>query len=330
MPRPRLGVVVRHGMAVGWLSIAGLSPLAAQTDTVRPRDGKITPTGLRSPAPSESSQQAEDLDDDFPYHGLTIVHAGTSSGAVKRQAVSDLPLELLSADAKEKAQSIVKGMSLYRRLPTISFEVDRNVYAHFLKNPDVAVSSWRAMGISRLSLETVGPQYYQADAGDGSKGTVEVFYSKPDDTLIYCDGAFKSPILPKPIIARSLMRLQTKFHKEADGRTIATHHGDVFVDFPSQTVETIAKIISPISYSIADKNFKQLTFYAHMMTLAMERQPGWVEAVAGRMNDISREQREEFLQLSASSYLAAKRREAARLGQPLSLDDVLRPLRVKD
>jgi hypothetical protein len=327
MPRPSLGFVMRRGMAVGWLSVVGLSPLAAQTDNPGPRDGQIVQTEYRPPA-AEPSKHVEELADDFPYHGLTIVHAGTSSGAMKRQAVAELSLDSLTPDARQKTQAVLKGMSLYRRLPTISFEVDRNMYAHFLKNPDVVVSSWRAMGISRLSLETVRPQYYEADAGDGSKGTVEVFYSTPEDTLIYCEGAFKSPVLPKPIIAKSVMRLRSKFHKEADGRIIATHHGDVFVEFPSQTVETIAKVISPISYSIADKNFKQLTFYAHMMTLAMERQPGWVEAVAGRMDDISQEQREEFLKLAAVSYIAAKRREAARNGHPLSLDDVIRPLKI--
>lgn len=327
MPRPSLRFAVRRGVAVGWLSVVGLSPLAAQTDTTNRRDDQIVQTEFRTPA-TNSSKQVEDLTDDFPYHGLTIVRAGTSSGATKRQAISEIPLDSLTEDARQKTQAVLKGMSLYRRLPTISFEVDRNMYAHFLKNPDVVVSSWRAMGISKLTLETIRPQYYSADAGDGSKGTVEVFYSSPEDTLIYCEGAFKSPVLPKPIIAKSVMRLRSKFHKEADGRIIATHHGDVFVEFPSQTVETIAKVISPISYSIADRNFKQLTFYAHMMTTAMERQPGWVEAVAGRMDDISQEKREEFLKLAATSYIAAKRRDAARNGHPLSLDEVIRPLKI--
>jgi hypothetical protein len=319
---------VWHGLAVGWLSIVGLSPLAAQTGDAGPPDRQIVPADFRQPATPESARQAAELADDFPYHGLTIVQAGSSSGAMKRLAVSEMPLDVLTPEAKRKVESVLKAMSLYRRLPTISFEVDKNVYAYFLKHPDVAVSSWRAMGISRLTLDVVGPQCYRADAGDGSKGTIEVFLSTPDDTLIYCDGAFKSPLLPKPIIARSLMRLRTKFQRDAEGRIVAIHYGDVFVEFPSQTVETIAKIISPISHSIADKNFKQLTFFAHLMTLAMARQPGWVEAVARRMEGITDEQREEFLRLSATSYVAAKRREAIRNGEHLSLEDVLRPLRL--
>ena len=328
MPRPSLGIVVRRLLAIGWLSCPGAWPLPAHAADDMLLDDQVVPAQFQQQKKPVAAKAAEDPDDTFAYQGLTILQPGTSAGATKKQAVAELSLAALSPAAQQKAQAILKGTSLYRRLPTISFEVDRNVYAYFLKNPDVAVASWRAMGISKLSLDTVAPQHYQADAGDGSKGTVEVWYSSPEDTLICCEGSFKSPLLAKPIIARSLMRLRAKFQKDADGRMIATHTGDVFVEFPSQTVETVAKIISPVSHSIADKNFKQLTFYAHMMTVAMARQPGWVEAVAQRMKDIPEPKREEFLRLSASRYIAARQREAAKNGQHLSLDDVLRPLRI--
>jgi hypothetical protein len=279
--------------------------------------------------PAQFQRPKTDIaEDPFPYHGLTIVQGGSSSAAIRKAAMAEMPLETLPPAERELAGSVLKGTSLYRRLPTISFEVDPDVYAYFLKNPDVAVASWRAMGISRFELEESKPGTYTADAGDGSRGTVQVFYSRPDDTLIHCAGAFKSPLLPKPILANSLMRLQAKFDKQPDGRMLATHYGDVFVEFPSQTVDTVAKLISPVSHAIADRNFKQLTFYAHMMTVAMARQPGWVEAVARRMDGVSESRREEFLRLSAASYVAARQREAAQAGQTLSLDDVLRPLRL--
>ena len=122
------------------------------------------------------------------------------------------------------------------------------------------------------------------------------------------------------------MRVQAKFERQADGRMMATHYGDVFVEFPSQTVETVAKLISPISNTIADRNFKQLTFFTHMMTVAMVRQPGWVEAITRRMDGISEQHRDDFLQLSAKTYVAERQREAAQQGHVLSVEELLRPL----
>jgi hypothetical protein len=320
--------MARRYLAIGGIGMAGLSPQCLAAEDPAIVDGQVVGAQFQLRKHESSAKVADDGSDPFVYHGLTIVDPGTSSGAVKKQAIAEARFQRLPAAARQKTQAVLQNTSLFRRLPTISFEVDRNVYAYFLKNPNIAVSSWRALGISKFALSEVRPQVYTADAGDGSTGTIEVLYSSPEDTLIFCEGAFKSPLLPKPIVAKAVMRLRAKFQKEADGRIMATHWADVFVELPSQTVETVAKIISPISNAIADRNFKQLTFYAHMMTVAMARQPGWVEAMVDRMSDLTPAQREEFLRVSAASYIAARQREAHQNGQPLSLEDVLAPLKM--
>ncbi len=319
MPRPRLAEPLRRTIQVGLVGFAGVISAPAWCDDAILTD-RAVPAQYRR-------EKAEPAADNFPYQGLTVVKSGTSSTATKRQTLADLPLSRLTPDQREKTQAVIDGLGLYRRLPSISFEVDRSVYAYFLKNPDVAVASWRAMGISKFAISEIRPGAYEADAGDGSQGTIEVFYATPEDTLIYCRGSFKSPLATKPILANSVMRVQAKFERQADGRIHATHHGDVLVEFPSQTVETVAKLISPVSNVIADRNFKQLTFFAHMMTVAMARQPGWIEALAEQMEGLSEQRRNEFLKLSASTYVAARQREAASLGQALSVEELLRPLR---
>ena len=179
MPRPSLGIAVRCLSAIGWLCAAGIAPIAAQAAEDALQDDQVVPAQFQMLKRGETSQSkhAEESDDDFPYQGLTIVQSGTSSSATRKQAVAELPLDALPSDVRQKTQSVIKGMSLYRRLPTISFEVDRNVYGYFLKHPQVAVSSWRAMGISKFTLEETRPQVYSADAGDGSQGTVAVSYT---------------------------------------------------------------------------------------------------------------------------------------------------------
>jgi hypothetical protein len=125
------------------------------------------------------------------------------------------------------------------------------------------------------------------------------------------------------------MRLQTSFTKEADGRIIGTHTGDVFVEFPSQAVETVAKLISPISHSIADRNFKQITLFAHLMTQAMARHPGWIEQIGCKLDGVTPQQRQHFLEVSARSYVLARKRSAGQL-KPFAPEEVLSPFRLGD
>lgn len=264
---------------------------------------------------------SDDIEEAF-YRPLQSVRPGTSAAATRKAAIEELPLVELSPDAQQKAQAVLKGLGLYRRLPTLGFDTDPHVYQYLVEHPVTSVSTWKAMEISRLTLRQVGDGKFFADAGDGSVGHVELWKSTPTETLIYCDGAFKSPLLTKPIIARSIMRLQSRFYKDNTGAPRVEHYGDVFVEFPSQTVETVARMISPLSYSIADRNFKQLSLYVHLMSQTMVRHPEWVQAMARRM-DIDEAEKAGFLRVAQTAQATAEKR-AMDLMHP---DDILAPLR---
>lgn len=278
---------------------------------------------LSAPRSNPRPAVADDVDPTH-YQALKNVQPGSSSLATRREALGELSLAGLTPLQAAKAQQVISGLGLFRRMPTLEMEVDPQVYRYLLSHPDIAVSTWRAMEISKFQLSPTGPATWHADAGDGSVGTVELWRATPDETVIYCDGAFKSPLLSKPIVARAIMRLKMRFFEDASGTPKVEHTGDVFVEFPSQTVETVARVISPVSHMIADRNFRQLTLYVHLMSQAMSRQPGWIKTIARRM-DVSDEQRQEFVTVAAQAYATSERRldNAA----PLPVDDILAPLR---
>lgn len=325
MPRsfPRGGFLrtVTTGAAI-CLSVTLLSA----ADELEMAEG-LAQLNSRTAAREAAAREAEH-EEKGQYPGLTIVKPGNSTTAVRKQSIADLGLERLSEEAQQKSQALLKNVGMFRHLPTISFECDPAVYDYFLRNPDVAVATWRAMEISQFQLHERSPNHYHADAGDGSVGDVELYLHTPNDTIIYCDGAFKSPLLPKPIVARSLMRLQTSFVQEQDGRIIGTHSGDVFVEFPSNAVEAAARVVAPVSHSIADRNFKQMTLFVHLMSQAMVKNPGWVEQLGNKLDGISKQRKLEFLEVSARSCGEARRRfVAANSSQTFSPDEVLSPFR---
>jgi hypothetical protein len=249
---------------------------------------------------------------------------GDSSRKQRSEATSQLPLDKLSPEAHAQVQHVLKNLSLYRRLPTVEIDADRRVYEFFTSRPDVAVSIWRAMGISAVQLWQTGPNDYDTDTRDGTIGTVQVLHRSLGSYVVLCKGQFQSPALNRPIQAQAIMHLQPRFNDA--GKVI--HHVDLFVSFPSVAVETIAKLISPVSYRIADRNFEEVSLFVEMMSSAMSRQPGWVEQISARLDGVLAGRSQELLNVTAAVYIDYERRRLAETGQPVTLEAIKAPLSV--
>ncbi|MFM9964751.1 MAG: hypothetical protein ACKV2Q_26390 [Planctomycetaceae bacterium] len=268
-------------------------------------------------------------EDAKPQIEVEVVSPGSSVSATRKKALADLPLDKLAADARPQADEIIKNVSLFRRMPTLKFVSEPEVYNFFLAHPDVAVSVWRVMDISTFEMWQTGPTDFEADSHDGSTGTIEVLHASAERQIVVCEGSFKSPLLFKPIKARALLHLQPTFHKRADGQTEVTHTLDMFVSFPSQPIDITAKLISPVSHAMADRNFREVSLWVAMMNVAMVQQPEWIEKVAGKMDGVPEIRRGQLLKLALSANIANRRRELQRQagGREVSLDEVMAVLR---
>ena len=256
---------------------------------------------------------------------VTQVEKGTSSRLRRKSAIEALPLQRLHPQHRRAAEDVLDNLSLFRQLPAFQCELDPRVHDYFTRHPDVAVSIWRAMAISNLQMSQRNNMQYDIDTRDGTTGKVTVLHYSRHSALVMCDGMFKSPYLKNAIHARSLMHLKTKIGNSQDGRTFVTHQADLFVTFPSQGVGTIAKLISPVSNQIIDRNFQEICLFIHVMWHAMMKQPGWVEQIAGRMDGVHEARKDELVKLTADVYVAGRTNAFRQSGQPISLETVLPP-----
>jgi hypothetical protein len=263
--------------------------------------------------------------EDAPRPEVTTVSTGTSSRRARSTAIDELGLHRLPQPNQQLVQGVIDEISLFRRLPSFRCEVDPQVHDYFVHHPDVAVSIWRAMGISEVELSRTGDWTYGMDTNDGTTGRINVLYRSRESCLILCSGMFKSPFLQAPIAARSVMHVRTQFSTDQQGRTFATHQADMFVSFPSQKIETVAKLISPVSNVIVDRNFQEISLFIHVMWLAMGRQPGWVEQIVGQLEGVTEEQRQELIKLTARVYVDTQTALRRRNGEPVSLDAIRPP-----
>jgi len=259
---------------------------------------------------------------------VETLHAGTSQKKTRDEALLMLPIAQLPASSQQIAKGVVNNSSLYRRLPTIRCQVDHRIYRFFSDHPDVAVSLWRAMGVSKLQMFQTGEFEYEADAQDGTVGVITILLRTPTDCLLHCSGMFQSPVLGKPIQAQAIMHVRTSFEVTPAGQQLVTHNADMFVSFPSQTIETVAKAMAPISNKITDKNFEEITLFVRMMQLAMTQQPGWVEQMASKLDGVLAGRADSLLEVTAQCYTDEKKRQGQITGDPVSLQTIQPPVAI--
>lgn len=254
-----------------------------------------------------------------------VVEAGSSSGNARKAALASLPLNQLTAEQRAKANTVLNSISFYRRLPKVSFPVEPEVYNYFVAHPDVAASLWRAMKISTLQMWQTGRYEYEADLQDGTLGVVEALLQTPDRQLVFCDGLFKSPVISKAIKARSLLLLETRLEKNADGYVSAVHRAELFVSFPSETVEAISKVLTPVTITITDRTFSEVSMFLKLISRAMASRPDWVEDHVQKMDGVPDIRKKQLRELTAYVHTVAQRRavisalaaEAAASGKPV-------------
>ncbi|RMG35671.1 MAG: hypothetical protein D6725_12190 [Planctomycetota bacterium] len=230
-----------------------------------------------------------------PWGAPKVLRGGSSSAEDRKAAIDKLELQTLPEDRRVRAMCVVDRLSVYRRLPTISFSAAPEVYRYFLTVPHAAVDIWRALDVSEFRLWPDGKERFRAAASDGSRGQLLVLRRREDSVLVFCEGQYVSPLLPKPILARALIHLQFVFRDGETAEPTIIHTADLFVSLPSQPVETVARVIAPISNLIADRNFEEVTQFVQMMDYAMRRQPAWVRQLSTRLQTVSATDLQAFL-----------------------------------
>ena len=254
-----------------------------------------------------SSLSADDLER-VPEDPVTVVAEGSSARSVHKTAIGLLPLAEMPPENRERVEKILRNTTVYRELPTLSFEADPRVYAFFASCPDVAVSVWRVMDISSCKMSQTGATTYEADSGDGCYGTMEILHQSQQHNVVLCHGVFKTPMLVKPVKADAVFHVQTQFTRNQDGKTVAKHRGHLFVSFPSLTVGAAAKLMTPVNNVIIDRNFHEISVFLNMMSTAMQQNPEWVAATAAQLDGLTEIRKSQLVTLASEVNATSRER----------------------
>lgn len=230
--------------------------------------------------------------------GIRILADGESSAGAEDEARTAMPLKGMTQENRQRAQLIIKERSQFRRLPSLQYSIDEPMFRYLLKHPDVAVSTWRVMGISRFEMWQTGDMEYEALAIDGSEGIADILYQDDSQMVFVCQGSYHNPLLPRPMEAAALIWFRTIYAPNAEGAHVVTQKADVFVRFPSSGVSAIAKVLTPVLHSLMDRNLFEVSLYGSMMSRAVRDEPEWVVQVAQQMDGVLPQRKGELIEVA--------------------------------
>lgn len=244
------------------------------------------------------SSYGDQLEELATKAGIRIVSKGESSADLQKKTVAALPLHAMAPASRQRAKKIMDDCSQYRRLPSLQYSIDEPMYRYLLQHPDVAVSTWRVMGISRFEMWQTGPMEYEAKAVDGSEGIADILYQDANQMVFVCEGTYHNVLLPKPLEASALIWFRASYTPAADGTHTVSQKADVFVKFPSTAFSAVAKMLTPVTNGMMDRNLFEVSLYSSMMSRAVRDEPEWVIQVADQMEGVLPQRRGELIEVA--------------------------------
>lgn len=233
--------------------------------------------------------------------------SGTNSRIAREDALRNLPLAKVDSRLAGPIQRVIHNPSVFRRLPVQMLDCDPKLYHFLLNNPEVIVNIWRVMGITKVQMRRTGPITYEAADGDGAAGTLYVAYSDSDTQVVYCDGVYEGPMFSKPLRAQCVLLLKSGYTKQPNGRYLVTSRCDAFIHLESVGLELLARTFQPLVNKSADVNFIETAAFVSTVSRTSEVKPAGMAKLGGRLQDISPDVREQFIDLTQQVAERARR-----------------------
>jgi hypothetical protein len=247
-----------------------------------------------------------------PANGSPEATQGTSSNAARKTAVQSIPMDKLPPDVRDKVNSVLSNVSIYRRLPVRMVTCDPEMYQFLVRHPDVVVNIWEILGVSQLQLRQTDIDTFRIAESEGTAATLEYIYHSRDLQILHGKWTYTGPLLARKITGSCLATLKTAYSKDADGKYYITSRMDGFLSVDSGGAEMLARALQPLVVKNIDNNFIQtVAFLGSMSKTAEVNLPG-MQRLAGRLSHVQPETRQQLCDVVSSVSHRAALNSAAK------------------
>ena len=220
-------------------------------------------------------------------------------------------MDKLDADAREKVNSVLSNVGIYRRLPVRMVKCDPDMYLFLVRHPDVVVNIWEVLGVAQIQMRQIDIDTFRLVESEGCVATLEYIYHSHDMQIIYGKWNYTGPLLARKITGNCLAILKTSYAKDTDGKYLITSSMDGFLSVNSGAVELLARTLQPLVVKNIDNNFIQTVSFLGSMSKTAEVNSGGMLRLAGRLSHVQPETRQQLTEVVTSVAHRAAANSAA-------------------
>lgn len=201
---------------------------------------------------------------------------------MRQDAQRNVPTQRLTPQGRALAQKVMDDVTVFRRLPTQSFECDAEMYRFLLSNPDMVVNMWEVMDVTKVAVSRTGQSSFKLNDGNGTVVDAYYLYRTPQQVVLYCDGVYSGSFFPRPLKGRCLMSVRSVEYRNQEGRAVVQCKLDTFLQIDNIGIELFARTFHNTIGGIADHNFREITGFVSSVSQAAETSPENLEDIASK------------------------------------------------
>lgn len=246
-----------------------------------------------------------------PQSGIAaaLADAGASGRDARRRAAEAVPLDRMPEAQRKLAAQSLRSATLFRRLPAETVTCDPALLEFVLARPEVMVDLWRALGISRLTLDQAGPGQWRMSDGYGTTGTVRLLHHERTPhggvLVFHGRGGYTGPLAPRQLTGSCLVVLRhATLDPDAQGRPQQTVQIDAFLDVEGIGLEIVTRTLQPLIIRSAAANLHEICLFVSQFAAAAQRNPAGVERLVDRMNRTAPADRRTLARLAGGGPLS--------------------------
>lgn len=228
-----------------------------------------------------------------------ILSKASTSRSTKEDAIRQIPFRSLSMPAQQRIAAVVKKPTMFRRMPITMIDCDPELHQFSIRHPEIIVSIWQLMGITKVTANRTGPYMLRCDDGVGTVTNMELIYGDNDTHVLFCEGAYDGPLFRKPLTGRCVLVLRSGAAKSNAGYKI-TNMMDVFLQVDHAGLDIFTKTLHPLLGKSADINFTESMRFVEKMSKAAENNGEGMQHMTDRLQDVDSEIRKSFRRVVAN------------------------------
>lgn len=231
-------------------------------------------------------------------HRREVPADGQSSREARITAIRSIPFDQLTPDASKRLRSVIDDASYFRRMPSQTVGCDPEMYTFLIRHPEVVVSLWDVMGMTKVTLERIGEYQLLGNDGAGTKCKLDLVYGSENLHIYQSNGAYNGNMWARELEGRCVVCIHSRPAKLADGSPGIVAWMDAFLKLENVGADLAVKALGPFVSKTADHNFAECAGFFSQISQTASTNPQGLVRVATQLPRVTPPVREGFVEAS--------------------------------